>query len=325
MAADLYGLTPDDRLGGHSPLHFDMSTFDYFSAMLAGAATVIVPEPYSRLPASLSQLVETERLTVWYSAPYAIVLLVEKGVLASRDIASLRWVIFGGEPMSPKHLEALRAHAPAVRFSNSYGPAEVNQCTVFHLPAGPVADTPIPLGHACPHTRALIVDAVGEPAEEGELLIATPAMMRGYWGRPDLDARGFHDDAAGTRWYRTGDVVRRDADGLLHFLGRRDRQVKVRGHRVELDEVEHALAGCPGVSEAAALLRPGDAATVEGFVTLSGDDPPASDAIRRFAAGRLPAYAVPASVTVLAGFPRTGSGKIDRPALAAAQFGRQDP
>ncbi len=102
-AASTYGLNEDDRLGNHSPLHFDMSTLEYFSAPLVGATTVIIPEAYTKMPASLSQLIEKEKLTIWYSVPFALIQLLQRGLLSQRDISSLRWILFGGEPFPPKY------------------------------------------------------------------------------------------------------------------------------------------------------------------------------------------------------------------------------
>ncbi|MEL6245648.1 MAG: amino acid adenylation domain-containing protein [Pseudomonadota bacterium] len=314
MATSLYSLGSQDRLANHSPLHFDMSTFDYFSAPIAGACTVIIPEPYAKLPASLSKLTQDEGITIWYSTPFALVQLVEHGALDARDISRLRWVIFGGEPMSPKHLEALRCHAPEVQFSNSYGPAEVNQTTVYHLPSGRVEAGPIPLGKVTPHAEARIVDGEGRPATEGELMISTPAMMAGYWNREDLTEAAIEIDKSGDRWYRTGDIVRWGPDGLMQFVGRKDRQVKVRGHRVELDEVEHALKAHPAVAECGAVVI-GEPARILAAVSLRPGHVIGQDALKSSAKESLPAYAVPERVEIVSEFPRTTSGKIDRRVL----------
>ncbi len=160
LSVETYGVGPDDRIGNHSPLHFDMSTFGYFSSPCAGATTLLVPEAYTKMAASLSQLMESERLTIWYSVPLALIQLLTRGVLGERDLASLRWVLFGGEPFPRKHLDALMSRWPQARFSNVYGPAEVNQCTYYHVPPaglepgrggrGPDSDRP----HVGRHGRA---------------------------------------------------------------------------------------------------------------------------------------------------------------------------
>ena len=326
MAAELYGLTGDDRLSNFPPLHFDQSTFDFFSGPLVGATTVIIGKEHQLVPASLAQLIEDERLTIWYSVPLALVQLLLYGVLHERDHSSLRWVIYGGEPFPLKHLRALMDRWPEARFSNCYGPAETNQCTYHHLE--PLTDDDVasgagvPIGAACPGTEVVVVDGADRPVpsgEQGQLLVTSPTTMQGYLGRADLDHRAFHhtDGPDGrTRWYRTGDLVRHRADGALEFLGRADRQIKTRGVRVELDEVEAVLSNHDAVEEAAVAPVPDeDGVAVAAWVSVrSGHDlDPAG--LRRHAARHLARPAVPATIAVVEDFPRTTSGKIDYRAL----------
>jgi amino acid adenylation domain-containing protein len=328
MAGALYGLTPDDRLASLSPLHFDMSTFDYLCGPQHGATTMIVPDPYTKLPASLSELVQDEALTIWYSVPFALTQMLLYGAMEAHDLSSLRWVLFGGEPFAPKHLAALTDQLPRARFSNVYGPAEINQCTHFHLPPRwREADGQPPIGTECANVDALILDEAGQPVDPGqtgELIVKSPAVMRGYWGRDDLNDKTLirRPGAGGVAdlWLRTGDLASRRADGLLCFHGRADRQVKVRGYRVELDEVEDALASHPAVEEAAAFpVRLSEALTViEAAVTAQPGRALASEDLLRHASARLPAYAVPARLDVVESFPRTSSGKIDWKTLGSA-------
>ncbi|MBN8595717.1 MAG: amino acid adenylation domain-containing protein [Anaerolineae bacterium] len=325
MAADVYGVTHQDRLSNHSPLHFDMSTFDYFSGPLCGATTIIIPEAYTKLPASLSKLVQDERMTIWYSVPFALIQMLLNGVMAERDWSALRWVLFGGEPFTPKHLRALMQRLPQTRFSNVYGPAEVNQCTFYHVPPQPEdKDEQVPIGRVWANSEGLVVDENDQPVqpgEVGELLVRTPTMMRGYWGRPDLTERGFYrrktlgylEDI----FYRTGDLVQELPDGELLFLGRKDRQVKIRGYRVELDEVETALSRHPQVDENATYALPlaDGNAVIEAVVILKPGAAVTAMELKGHLATHLPPYAVPEKILLMSDFPRTTSGKIDRRAL----------
>lgn len=304
MAAETYGLVPGDRMGNHAPLHFDMSTFEFFAGISRGATVVMVPEILTKLPASLSQLIADERLSVWYSVPFALIQLVEYGALDARDISTLRWVIFAGAPMSPKHLQLLQDRLPHAQFSNAYGPAEVNVVTYHNISGGSGdGEAAVPIGTACPHADILLAD-------DGELLVATPASMQGYWLQPALTEAAF-EMRDGKRYYRTGDLVVRDDTGLLHYLGRKDRQVKIRGFRVELDEVELVLGQHETVSEAAALVAP-DGLTVEGFVSPAPGACVTDDAVLAHCRNRLQGAAVPSRITVCGSFPRTSTGKIDR-------------
>jgi acyl-coenzyme A synthetase/AMP-(fatty) acid ligase len=277
---------------------------------------VVVPDALLRFPASTSELIERERVTVWYSVPYILRQLVERGALDQRDLSSLRWILFGGEVYPPGELAALMAAIPSVRVSNVYGPAEVNQCTYFHLDEPPAADDPVPIGRAWPETELLIVGEDREPVPDGapgELLVATTTMMAGYWKRPDLTAASI-DERDGRRWYRTGDLVRRRSDGELEFLGRADNQVKIRGQRVELEAVDAVLLDTPGVREGGVVIdRSGtDHELVAGVVVEPGAD---ATSIARAMSARLPGAAVPTTIVALDSIPRSPNGKIDRSAL----------
>jgi amino acid adenylation domain-containing protein len=334
VARATYGLGHDDRVSQHAPLHFDLSTLDYFATAAAGGTTVIVSEAHTKLPASLSALMESERLTVLYCVPLALVQLLERGAIEQRDLSSLRWVIFGGEPASVKHIRRLVELWPHARFSNIYGPTEVNGCTCWTLPREiPESTTAFPIGRPLANVETLVVDSEGRelPAgERGELLVRSPTRMRGYWGRADLDRAatvrrvgpgGFEDN-----FHRTGDAVVRDADGVFWFHGRLDRQVKSRGHRVELDEVESILLSHPAVETAAAFVVPDRAGSqvIHGSAVLRDRAMDIGEAeLRAHCLERLPGYAVPERIEILSEFPRTTTGKIDRMALRDAILARQ--
>ncbi len=330
FAARTYGLNQSDRLSGFPPLHFDQSTFDYFAGPSAGATTVIIPETYMRLPASLSQLIEAERLSVWYSVPMALIQLLTHGALESRDLTALRWILFGGEPFPVKHLRKLMQLLPQARFSNVYGPAEVNQVTIFNLSRPPEPDEVVPIGVVWENAEGIVMgddDGPAQDGESGELIVATPAMMSGYWHRPDLTKQAFvrlRSPSSGNEavFYRTGDIVRKSEDGNLVFLGRRDRQVKIRGHRVELDAVEATMQSFAPVDQAATYIvddGQGDS-TLHAVVTSL----PAVDIdeheLRRHLAKRLPRYALPDSIRHINELPLTATGKTDYSALRDQAF-----
>ena len=344
-AVATYALTTSDRLANIAPLHFDQSTFELWAGPLAGATVVVVPDGVLRFPASLSDLVARERATVWYSVPYAIMQLVTRGAAAERDLSALRWVLFGGESFPPAALAAAQRVLPQARFSNVYGPAEVNQCTFHHLDAlegdpgdgdggvgggGGVdggggdgaADSTIPIGRPWPAAQVLVVDAddnVLEGPGDGELLVSSATMMEGYWRRPELTAAAIGvrpETGDARRWYRTGDLVRRLDDGLLVFLGRGDHQVKVRGHRIELEAVESVVTEAPGVDACAVLVERSDEDRLIALVAPAPDDERRASMLALLGR-RLPRYSVPAEVVGVETLPRTAVGKVDRAAAAA--------
>lgn len=319
-----FRLTADDILGNHAPLHFDLSTFDFFAGALAGATTAIVTEDVAKLPASLASFIEQERLSIWYSVPLALTRLVRTGQLEQRNLGSLREVLFAGEAFPPKHLRAAMQALPRARFTNLYGPTETNVCTCQHVPRdAALSDEPLPIGVPCDNVATLVIDEQDRPVasqEIGELLIRGAVVMRGYLGRPELNERAFYrrqgEDFSIERFYRTGDLVRRNAVGAYVLVGRKDRQVKARGFRVELDEVEAAILCHAGVEEAVALaVADADSSQtiVAIVVTRAGCS---SGGLREHLQARLPWFAVPSRVLFMDDLPRTATGKVDRRALA---------
>ncbi|GJM39771.1 MAG: D-alanine--poly(phosphoribitol) ligase [Ardenticatenaceae bacterium] len=322
-----YELTHEDRVTNHAPYHFDLSTFDLFATMLAGGAVVIIPEYITKFPASHSQLLQDEKITVSYSVPFALIQLMERGALESRDLGGLRWVLFAGEVFPTKHLRELMKMWPDKRFSNLYGPTETNVCTYYHVPELPddFEDT-IPIGLACANEEMLVVDSDDQPVaqgEVGELLVRGGTVMRGYWGRPDLNEKGFYRRSVFGHYedlfYRTGDLVlQREDDNFLYF-GRKDRQVKTRGYRVELDEVEVALLSHGDVKEAAVYtVSDGNSSNlIEAAVIPNEDTELTQSILSKHVGEKLPPYAVPTKIHIMPDFPRTSTGKINRRELQA--------
>jgi len=326
-AVDEYGLGAEDRLSNHSSHHTCFATFDYYAAAKVAATTVVFTHADLLMPASLAALVVDEGISVWYSVPTALIQMLLRGGLDERDWRRLRWILFAGETFPEKHLHALMRRLPDTRFSHVYGSTEVNVCTCYHLPAVEDVPSPLPIGRPCSNARALVVDDEGEPVapgETGELLIHGSTVMSGYWGDPERNRTALAErPAAGglvEPWYATGDRVRELEDGNLAFGGRADLQVKVRGHRVELEEVEQALLALDPVLEAVTCTAPDG----EGSVVIRGavvvDAGVGADVSRRSlqAALRahLPPHAVPAELKIVGALPRTPTGKVDRKRVA---------
>lgn len=301
---------PDDRFSSHAPFHFDLSILDLYTPARAAATLVIVPEEIGKEPAALAKLIAEMRISVWYSAPSILALLVQFGKLDSYDYSALRTVLFAGEVFPVSHLRALTKHWPRPRYFNLYGPTETNVCTWFEveLPVPDERSDAYPIGKVCDHMEGAIVD--------GELVIRGGNVTQGYWNLPDQTARAFleHD---GLRWYRTGDLVVEQSDGNLRFLGRRDRMVKKRGYRIELGEIEACLYRHPNVREAAVVAIPDESvglivrahiATIDGArVSLIQ--------LKIFCSQHMPLYMVPDAFQFHDALPKTSTDKIDYQAL----------
>ena len=318
-------MTCDDRVASHAPLHFDLSIFDFFSTFRAGATVVLVPESITKFPASWTQYIEQEKISIVFTVPYTLTTMMEQGAMEKRDLSSLRWILFGGEPFPPKTLRVLMEKLEHCRFSNIYGPAEAPCCTCYEVPR-PLTnlDDALPIGLVSSNSADLIIDENQQECvdgESGELCIRSSTLMKGYWNRPDLNIEAFLSINTPGRlpllYYRTGDRVARHADGQLRFLGRMDRMVKTRGHRVELDEVEAVLADHPAVYEVAAFTIPDQhgSRSIVSAVTAKPETIIEAGDLLKLARTKLPPYAVPVEIVTLDSMPHTSTGKIDRKLL----------
>ena len=168
---ETFAITAQDRLSNHAPFNFDLSVFDIFVAVKAGAAISLVPEGLSVFPVQLSSFIQDQRITVWYSVPMVLSLLQSRGKLEERDLSALRLVLFAGEVFPTKHLRALMQKLPHPRYANLYGPTETNVCAYYEVePIAPEQSAPIPIGRACANTDLVAIDAAGgkSPGQEAK-------------------------------------------------------------------------------------------------------------------------------------------------------------
>jgi amino acid adenylation domain-containing protein len=324
-AAAEFDVTSDDRLSCHAPFHFDLTIFDLFVAAMTGACVVLIPDDVAMFPLQVASTIETERITIWYSVPFALMQLVKHNSLTGRRPA-LREVIFAGERFPPLQLRQLASILPGIRLTNLFGPTETNVCTYHHLtPDDLASDEFCPIGWPCPYTSIVVIDEDGNktaPGEAGELLVGGASVMTGYLNRPELNERVFVTRTTGgkaERFFRTGDLVTTPEAGSMRFQGRVDRQVKVRGFRIELDEIEAALVNCAGVVAAAAWVDNDSNGFAEVRAAVAADPVATTltgDALILQIRSYLNQGAVPAQVLVLQDLPRSVNGKVDYAALA---------
>ncbi|MBX2856869.1 MAG: amino acid adenylation domain-containing protein [Rhodobacteraceae bacterium] len=316
-AAVELGATAEDRFASHAPFHFDLSVLDIYVAMRAGARLYLIPDALAYAPKRLTEFIERNQLTIWYSVPTALVLMLEHGELEAHAAElPLRVICFAGEvfPLTP--LRRLRAAFPAARLLNFYGPTETNVCA-FHevtdIPPNRIA--PVPIGKASSGDRIWAETETGvahQAGEVGELVVEGPSIMSGYWGR-----------AAQVGPYRTGDLVRLEEGGDYVFLGRSDHMVKVRGFRIELGEIEAVLAAqlSEEIAELAVVaVGEGASARLRACVVPRGDVTPSLLSCKQACATMLPRYMIIDEVMRYDRLPRTANGKIDRMRLAVTPF-----
>jgi acyl-CoA synthetase (AMP-forming)/AMP-acid ligase II len=296
-------------------------------AAAAGATLVLVPTESTLFPLPQAQLMADQRITVWYSVPSALILMLTHLDLGALPLDQLRLILFAGEVFPVKYLRQLHEALPRTALFNLYGPTETNVCTYYEVSDVPVDRTePFPIGRACENTEVFALDEDGRPCgvdEVGELYVRGSTVMQGYWGRPEDTARVLAQNPLQTHFpdptYRTGDLVKLDASGDYLFLGRRDNQIKSRGFRIELGEIETALYNHPVVREAAAIAIPDELIgnRIHAYVALhEGGTVTASD-LERHCIAALPRYMVPEHIELRPSLPKTSTGKIDRRGLAA--------
>ncbi|MFD8522277.1 non-ribosomal peptide synthase/polyketide synthase [Streptomyces capillispiralis] len=311
-----YQVDAGDRVLAFATPSFDASVLELCMSLPHGAA-LVVPPPGPLLGGDLAGVLRDARITHTLLPPAALATLPPD---TPGTLPDLHTLIVGADAC---RAELVTRWAPHHRMVNSYGPTEATVVATWSDPLEPDGEAP-PIGRALPATAAHVLDARLRPVPDGvpgELWLAGPALARGYLGRPGLTATRFTADPfgpPGTRMYRTGDLVRRDARGELHYLGRTDHQLKLRGHRIEAGEVEATLVRHPAVLDAVVSVRedePGMPRLVAHVLAAPGAEPPTGADLRALAARTLPGPMVPSAFVVMDRFPLTENGKTDRAAL----------
>jgi amino acid adenylation domain-containing protein len=265
------GAGPEDVFSNHASFGFDLSVFDLFGAILVGAPLVIFSETQLRFAGEIVRMISECKVTIWYSVPTALIQLYDLG--AASELNRLRVIIFAGEVFPLERLKRFVGAAPNPAYYNFFGPTETNVFTYWKVDPGEIAASKeIPIGFPCPYCDVRLVGE-GEitDLEQGEMLVAGRNVMQGYWqqGRLQTLARDkvVYDQTHDNTYFRTGDFAVRDSQQRLWFKGRKDRQIKVRGFRVELDSVEEGLMNIEGLQNAAAVQIIKDSPKLGALVT----------------------------------------------------------
>ncbi|MFJ4655048.1 non-ribosomal peptide synthetase [Nocardia sp. NPDC088792] len=316
-ATDWYRLDAGTRYGHYHTPAADMACMAMVSAAYAGGVVVLAPGDVNHV--TLSQLLGEDGANTVLLTPSLAEVVVRQGIQAQR----MNTVVLAGEQLTADLARRAREFfGPEVRLVNSYGPTEVSLVShSYVLPVQVKTGSAVPIGSPAPGTTEHVLDADGLPVrdgEPGELYLGGPQVAAGYLNRPELTAERFVT-IDGERAYRTGDLVRRAAGGMLEFAGRVDHQVKIRGNRVEPDEIRYHLESHPEITAAAVISRRRDEHSddvLEAFL-VTGPQAPDHGALRDFLAERLPVYMIPSAFHSLAELPLTSNGKLDRTGLAA--------
>jgi len=326
-AVAYFQMDASDHNSCHSPLHFDLSTFDVYGTFATGAQLHLVPPAANLLPNKLAEFIRRAELTQWFSVPSALTYMAKFDAVKAEDFPSLKRLLWCGEVFPTPALIYWMERLPHVRFTNLYGPTEATIASSYYTVPRPPQDprARIPIGRACGSEELLVLDEHLQPVPAGQiadLYIAGQGLSPGYWQDPQKTAAAFlqMDGTPAKRVYRTGDLAFLGEDGLVYFVGRSDTQIKSRGHRIELGEIEAALSTLDCLSESAVVAIP-----TEGFEGTSiccafaavNDATPSKirEALRRL----LPPYMLPSLWLQCEALPKNKNGKVDR-ALLVERF-----
>jgi amino acid adenylation domain-containing protein len=321
-ATGYFGTKETDRISGHPPLHFDLSTFDIYGTFLAGAELHLVPASLNLIPQKLAEFIRSSELTQWFAVPSIFTFMAKFEAVDQDDFPTVERVLWCGEVLPTPVLVHWMKRVPHATFTNLYGPTEATIASSYYtMPGLPPSETdPIPIGVACAGEELLVLDSELKPVADGEigdLYIAGVGLSPGYWRDEEKTSAAFLEEPRDSRAriYKTGDLARMTPDGLFHFLGRADSQIKSRGYRIELGEIETALSALSDLGESAVVGV--DVGGFEGtaiccaYAPAAGADVQPAD-VRRRLQTVLPTYMLPSRWHVMDVLPKNVNGKIDR-------------
>lgn len=319
---DFTGLFPLDEtqiLGNQAPFDFDVSVKDIYSSLKTGATLSIIPRELFSRPQQLLDWLCDHKVTTLIWAVSALCLVSTFHGLEYRQPVDVKQVFFSGEEMPLKHLETWRKHLPHAQFVNLYGPTEITCNCTYHV-LRPEQDyrEGIPIGRAFPKRRVFLLDQedreITVPNQPGEICVSGSSLSLGYYRSPEQTGSAFVDNPLNKGFsepiYRTGDLGKYGETGQLYFCGRKDFQVKYMGHRIELEEIQRAVASLPGVDRCCCVFHR-EKQRIYGFYT--GDLP--KKELHRQLGSLLPVYMIPGAFYNIPQFPLTKNGKIDREQL----------
>lgn len=318
--ADTFEIDRSSIIGMQSAFHFDNSVFDMFAALYLGCKTVIIPEKLFMYPDMLFEYMSEKKISVIFWVPTVMISAANSGVLESVKVNSLKLILFAGEVMPIKQLNRWIEAYPDCKFVNMYGPTEATDIVLYYVVDRKFeAGQTLPIGIPCANMKALILNENNEPCkknEQGELCIGGTGIAMGYWNEPELTAKVFVQNPLNNKYrdriYRTGDLVYEADDGNIMFLGRADSQIKLRGNRIELGDIEAAAAALDNIKSCCCMFDSENEAIV---LFLETDEEIVPRRFNTELKKHIPAYMAPQKIWAMPEFPHTPSGKIDRQSL----------
>ncbi|MDX1975385.1 MAG: amino acid adenylation domain-containing protein [Rickettsiales bacterium] len=326
-ARTTFSITPDDVLSGANALYFDNSVFDFSASLFNGACLVPIDRDTVTQPKALVEA--AKNCSLWFSVPSLLIYVHTLRALTAASWPSMRAIIFGGEGFPKSELKKLYGlYGKQATLWNVYGPTECTCiCSAYGISERDFDDMDklAPLGHMAPNFTSAVLDESGKrivaPGETGELLLMGPQVALGYYNDPERNQLAFAPSPLSAMvpqpCYRTGDLVWQDGQtGYYHFAGRKDNQIKHMGYRIELEEIEAALASFDAIAQSAVIYhkKTPHGGSIIAFVSATSAN---LDAIKQQLRDRLPSYMIPDDIIIRDQLPKNANGKVDRKALAA--------
>jgi D-alanine--poly(phosphoribitol) ligase subunit 1 len=314
---ETFSFNEDTVMASQAPFYFDNSVFEIYSCLVCGGRLVLIPEVLMKFSLKLPEFLEEHKINTIFWVPTVLINIANSGVLSKHELPHLKIVAFCGEVMPNKQLNIWRKEHPHCLYANLYGPMEITDVCSYYIVDRPFEDSdPLPIGRACKNTRIIILneeDRIAEVGEPGEICVIGSGVGLGYWGNVEATDRAFVQNPVNPYFnetiYRTGDLAYVNEEGLIMFLGRMDSQIKLRGNRIELGEVEKAAACIDNVGRACAIFH----AEQEEIVLFL--ETPEEFVLRKINMELLkyiPRYMLPHRLVTMEEFPRTANDKIDR-------------
>lgn len=304
-AQDIFKPETGEVFTSIAPWCFDLSVLDIYLPMLSGSSLYVFSEEETQNPRLLAAYMAEQKVTSLYATPTLLQTMLHYGRLQDHDLSNLKRVLFAGEVFPIKPLNDLRAIWTQALFFNLYGPTETNVCTYYALPEEIETNRqePYPIGKACPYAQTQI--------DDGQLWVSGQSVAQGYYQNQELTQQWFQSDKEGNVWYNTGDLMHINEEGNYCFDGRKDRQIKRHGYRIELDEIERYLHQMDEVANCAVYLKRGNDKIIQASVVLKQEKITDIQAIRAFLLSRLEKYKLPDTIDIVTSLPTTATGKVD--------------
>lgn len=317
---DTFPIEQNSIIGMQSAFHFDNSVFDMFATLYTGCKTVIIPEVLFMYPEKLFDFLEEESVSIIFWVPTVMISVANSGILSQKKLSKLKLILFAGEVMPIRQLNLWIESYPDCEFVNMYGPTESTDIVLYYVVNRKFSPgETLPIGIPCANMKALIFNSDGKLCntnEQGELYIGGTGIASGYWNSPEITKKAFVQNPLNNKYrdrlYRTGDLVYRADDGNIMFIGRADSQIKLRGNRIELGDIEAASASMDGIKNCCSMFS---AETEEIYLFLETDTEIIQRKFNMALKKVLPSYMIPQKIISMPSFPHTPSGKIDRQLL----------